>query len=391
SDITGLIGQYAHGNEPSHHVAYLYAALGRPDKTQAYVERIRNEFYKNRPDGLIGNEDCGQMSSWYVFSALGFYPLHPFDAHYIAGIPAFEKTTIRLPGKDPVQIRWRRDGQSNQHYGLRINGVRSGSRFKLNPGDRLEFVPEGGGAIVQETETIAVNTLPPILPFVAEGQRSFSDSTRVILSAPQNLPVECTFDTSFKSGLRFQQPLVIREPLRIYFRLRSDGEPGSWLFADFAPRPKGFGLHLKSEYANAYAAGGPEALMDGLTGSRDFRDGLWQGYQGKDLDLELENQSGQIYKQVSIRFLQDQASWIMMPEEVRFEISDDGREFSLLGVAHHQVSKMTEGGVIQEFNMEINRPFRFIRILARNSGKLPEWHLGAGGTSWLFADEIRLK
>ena len=72
-DITGLIGQYAHGNEPSHHIAYLYNFADEPWKTQCYVRKILDEFYKPEPDGLIGNEDCGQMSAWYILSALGFY------------------------------------------------------------------------------------------------------------------------------------------------------------------------------------------------------------------------------------------------------------------------------------------------------------------------------
>ena len=81
-DITGLIGQYAHGNEPSHHIAYLYNYAGEPWKTQRYVRRIMDEFYKPTPDGLIGNEDCGQMSAWYVLSALGFYQVNPSQPVY---------------------------------------------------------------------------------------------------------------------------------------------------------------------------------------------------------------------------------------------------------------------------------------------------------------------
>jgi len=96
SDITGLIGQYAHGNEPSHHMAYLYSYVDRPDKTQKYVQRIVNELYSNAPDGLCGNEDCGQMSAWYVFSSMGFYPVNPANGEYVFGKPFFDKTTINL-------------------------------------------------------------------------------------------------------------------------------------------------------------------------------------------------------------------------------------------------------------------------------------------------------
>lgn len=95
---TGMIGQYAHGNEPSHHVAYLYNAVGQPWKTQEYVSRICRELYRNTPDGLCGNEDCGQMSAWYVFSALGLYPVNPVGGCYEIGTPLFEKMELALPG-----------------------------------------------------------------------------------------------------------------------------------------------------------------------------------------------------------------------------------------------------------------------------------------------------
>jgi len=89
ADITGLIGQYAHGNEPSHHMAYLYNFAGQPWKTQQRVRQIMDQFYAPTPEGLIGNEDCGQMSAWYVLSAAGFYPVTPGDPIYLIGTPLF--------------------------------------------------------------------------------------------------------------------------------------------------------------------------------------------------------------------------------------------------------------------------------------------------------------
>jgi predicted alpha-1,2-mannosidase len=96
-DITGLIGMYAHGNEPSHHVAYLYAFAGQQWKTAEKVRYILTNFYTNKPDGLIGNEDCGQMSAWYVMSSLGFYPVNPSNGVYVFGSPLFDKATLKLP------------------------------------------------------------------------------------------------------------------------------------------------------------------------------------------------------------------------------------------------------------------------------------------------------
>jgi predicted alpha-1,2-mannosidase len=96
-DITGLIGWYAHGNEPSHHVAYLYAAAGQPWRTQARLATIMATQYAPRADGLAGNDDLGQMSAWYVFTALGFYPVTPGSNEYILGRPFVPRATLNLP------------------------------------------------------------------------------------------------------------------------------------------------------------------------------------------------------------------------------------------------------------------------------------------------------
>jgi len=103
-DVSGLIGQYAHGNEPSHHVAYLYNYGGAPWKTQERVSHIMKTLYSNKPDGLCGNEDMGQMSAWYIFSALGFYPVNPADGNYVFGIPLFKEVSIKLPNKKVFKI-----------------------------------------------------------------------------------------------------------------------------------------------------------------------------------------------------------------------------------------------------------------------------------------------
>lgn len=96
-DISGLIGQYAHGNEPSHHIAYLYAYVGQQWKTAEKTRFIMDNFYTDKPDGIIGNEDCGQMSAWYVMSSFGFYPVNPSRGIYVFGSPQFDKVTITLP------------------------------------------------------------------------------------------------------------------------------------------------------------------------------------------------------------------------------------------------------------------------------------------------------
>ena len=121
-DISGLIGQYAHGNEPSHHIAYLYSWAGRPDRTADRVRQIVETQYRAAPDGLAGNEDCGQMSAWYVFSALGFYPADPASGTYVLGVPRFEWSRVRVQGGSFI-VHARGAGSDGRYIqSVRLNG-----------------------------------------------------------------------------------------------------------------------------------------------------------------------------------------------------------------------------------------------------------------------------
>jgi len=104
ADVTGLIGQYAHGNEPSHHIIYMYTALGANEKAAKWLKVVTDSMYKTGPDGLVGNDDCGQMSAWYVFSSLGFYPMNPASGEYVFGYPLITNATIQLPNKKSLKI-----------------------------------------------------------------------------------------------------------------------------------------------------------------------------------------------------------------------------------------------------------------------------------------------
>lgn len=123
ADVTGLIGQYAHGNEPSHHVTYLYALAGRPERTQELIRQIFDTQYLPKPNGLCGNDDCGQMSAWYMFSAMGFYPVNPVSGEYVFGAPQLPKFTLHLAdGKTFTIIA---EGLSKEHMyvdSITLNG-----------------------------------------------------------------------------------------------------------------------------------------------------------------------------------------------------------------------------------------------------------------------------
>jgi predicted alpha-1,2-mannosidase len=106
-DVSGLIGQYAHGNEPSHHIIYMYTALGRPERAAEKIRLVVDSLYKTGPDGLPGNEDCGQMSAWLVWTSLGMYPMNPASGEYVFGYPLVSSATLQLPGGRTMLIEVR--------------------------------------------------------------------------------------------------------------------------------------------------------------------------------------------------------------------------------------------------------------------------------------------
>jgi predicted alpha-1,2-mannosidase len=121
--VAGFVGLYAHGNEPGHHAAYLYNYVNQPWKTQAKVRYIVTRLYSNKSEGLVGNEDCGQLSAWYILSALGFYPVNPCGGIYIIGSPWIKQATINLDNGNEFQISTQNQSYKNQYIqSVTLNG-----------------------------------------------------------------------------------------------------------------------------------------------------------------------------------------------------------------------------------------------------------------------------
>jgi predicted alpha-1,2-mannosidase len=139
-DVTGMIGQYAHGNEPSHHVAYLYNYSATPHKTQELIRRIFDDFYFPTRDGLSGNDDCGQMSAWYIFSALGFYPVDPVSGDYIIGAPQVHAMTLHLPNGKRFEMKANGLSDENKY----VNAIRLNGRLLTGFVITYDQVKEGG-------------------------------------------------------------------------------------------------------------------------------------------------------------------------------------------------------------------------------------------------------
>ncbi len=144
-DITGLIGQYAHGNEPSHHTTYMYAYSGQPYKIADKVRYINNKLYTDQPDGLSGNEDCGQMSAWYMFSSIGFYPVNPSNGAYVFGSPLFDEVSINLPDNKLFKIVAEKNSEKNMYIqSVLLNGKKYSYSYithdQIMGGGELRFI-----------------------------------------------------------------------------------------------------------------------------------------------------------------------------------------------------------------------------------------------------------
>ncbi len=144
-DISGLIGQYAHGNEPSHHIAYLFNNVDQPWRTQELVSEILDQFYSDQPDGLVGNEDCGQMSAWYILNSMGFYPICPGDSRYSIGRPSFDKVELEVTGGQLFTVIAENRSESNPYvHEVRLNGVKLTEPYinhaDIEAGSTLTFI-----------------------------------------------------------------------------------------------------------------------------------------------------------------------------------------------------------------------------------------------------------
>lgn len=148
ADVTGLIGQYAHGNEPSHHVTYLYALAGRPERTQELIREIFDTRYSPKPNGLCGNDDCGQMSAWYMFSAMGFYPVNPVSGEYVFGAPQLPEFVLHLADGKTFTIKAEGLSEANKYVkSITLNGEPYTKNF-ISHAD----IVKGGTLVYQMTD-----------------------------------------------------------------------------------------------------------------------------------------------------------------------------------------------------------------------------------------------
>lgn len=401
-DITGLIGQYAHGNEPSHHIPYLYNYAGQPWKTQKYVRRIMDEFYKNAPDGLIGNEDCGQMSAWYVLSAAGIYPVAPGAPQYDIGSPIFEEVKFNLENGKSFRVIARNQSANNRYVrSASLNGIRWNSTTidhrVLIDGGVLEFTmsPEPVHDAFSVSRKFTPFNFVPV-PSIS-GPRTFRETAKITIGAIEpRTKIFYTTDGSEPGERSTQYSAPFEVAATTMVRAIAIGENGRRSFAVeavFTKRENDWSVLSTSGYSTQYTGGGDDAMVDGLRGTGNFASGEWQGYQGKVLEAVVDLKEPRRVTEVGGSFLQTTRSWIWMPSRIEFESSDDGVTFRKIAEIKTDVPLTDEMPQAKEFLTRLTSPVtaRYIRVRAFNIGPIPAWHPGAGGDPWIFVDEVIIR
>ncbi len=405
SDITGLIGQYAHGNEPSHHMAYLYAYAGEPWKTQDLVNRIMNELYDDSPRGLSGNEDCGQMSAWYVMSALGFYQVAPGNPEYVFGTPLFDSAKIHLENGKTVSLIAHNNSVSNKYVRAVTlnNSIRPRTYFthaELMSGATIRFnkqpVPEKSfGSTPQDVPAMKTNMKFLPSPVFSASGSSFVDSIVVKINplTPQST-IFYTLNDSMPTNksTRYSEPIIIHNNTVIKAIAIKKGFPDSHVSeATFKRTTVAGEIFLHTQFSPLYTAGGAIGLIDGVHGVQDFRVGNWQGYEQADLEATIDLNTIKDIGEIAVTFLQDNNAWIFFPANVEFSISTDGKEFSPFFSGSIGIPAETPGAIIKRISHQRNVKARYIKISAKNIGICPQWHKGNGNKAWLFVDEIEIQ
>ena len=378
ADITGLIGQYAHGNEPSHHIAWLYAATERPDKGHERIREVLETMYSDQPDGYQGNEDCGQMSAWYVMSSWGLYPLVPGEARYALGAMHWDRVELRATG---LHTDLKRVGS-----GVLFKGYEHSS----NPRQLLSQSFLDHDDLIQ-SQSLAMHH--------AESASKLSPYRNVehyiageIRPAPR-IRVARRFETETTAWID-----GVEETLSESRRLeRGDGLTQHRSVALSTKKPNDWTAKITSGNPNPQYNPGSASIVDGVFGDVDWRKGEWTGVQGEDLVVDLRSSTKRAGKEIEVEIglLKDIKSWIALPSTIEVVAHFANGQSSTGSIdlqsraLSEEPSTIMRGLVVLKFRKKSELTSVTIRLV--NPGSMPEWHPGKGGASFIFLDEITLR
>ncbi len=404
-DITGLIGQYAHGNEPSHQTAYLYAYAGQHWKTTARVRQILTELYTTGAAGLCGNDDCGQMSAWYVMSAIGLYPVTPGSDIYVLSAPLFKKTVINLENGKRIVIKARSEGDlEGSPY---ISSVFVDGEYYTKSYVPYDVISDGGEIIFELSSEPSYGFAAkaedrPVArgyegfvrnPWFEAAGDTFEDTLTVKVAAGDP-ELTVFYSINGKRLRQYRRALLLEETTTLSIYAQSaDGERTPVITSTFYKEKNDMDITTMCRYNPQYNARGERGLIDGMRGSVNWKTGGWQGFQDTDFEAVVDLRGERSICGIGSGYCQDARSWIWMPRYVEYSVSDDGVNFETVGRVDNVVDPQDYEIQVRDFVLDLKSPIktRYIKVFAKNFGTIPEWHLGAGGEGFIFIDEIYVR
>jgi len=412
ADITGLIGQYAHGNEPSHHMAYLYNFTNSPHLTQFYVDSILKTMYSNKADGLSGNEDCGQMSAWYVLSSIGFYPVTPGSTSYQIGRPIFDLVKIKMENGNEFTIQTIQNSPANKYIDyIELND----SIITSNTLEHADIIT-GGKLVFYMTNIPKIANKPSIenkefyevnvpdnfvpVPYITNETRIFEEAIKIscgVYGGIKNDDMQIFYSLDSMEWNSYSDPILLKNSSRIWLKtIKEIGRrtyESAMVSSYFIKKDKGIQLTLKTPYSSQYAASGANSLIDGIRGGNEFRTGDWQGFFEKDIIAEISFDKPRPLSEIGVSCIRDIRSWIFFPSKIMISISNDGVNYETLSpLSIPKLLKDDSNTMKSESTLKFGpRLIKSIRFEIQNGGNCPSWHLGNGNPSWLFLDELIIR
>lgn len=415
-DISGFIGKYGHGDEPSHQMPYLYVYAGQPWKTQKIVRDILSRFYHDNPAGLDNNDDLGQMSSWYIFGSLGFYPVCPGSNQYQIGSPAYKKASINLENGNTFTVIANNNSDKNVYIqSAKLNGkeytrpfitynqISNGGKMVFEMGSKPNKTWGNAEADLNEilgTKSIGEYKLQEekqvLMPYTKDKTFSFEGNKKLeLICGTSGAEIRYTTDGSEPdlNSKKYRKPIYINKDVSIKAKAYKKGLKESAVAQ--VNYLKGIPFNAKTAYPKVSVEGddigyGNKSgvqLIDGGFGSTTYNDGFWTGVDLKDLNVGIDLGRLRRISKVKPGVLIYPGAWIFNPKDIEVYVSNDQKNYRLVKTFAMESPKDERRFIVRPSINFSPVNARYLKVKFKN-GPIPDWHMAGGRKHWIFVDEI---
>jgi len=414
-DISGFIGKYGHGDEPSHHMPYLYNYTGKPWKTQEKVRQILKEFYNDTPDGLNNNEDFGQMSSWYIMSSLGFYPVSPVDMTYVIGSPNLKEATLNLENGKHFKVKAHNISDKNIYIqSVSLNDkelkrsyiyhdeIMDGGElvFKMGNTPNKDWASEKENIPISKVEGFKIDSAVIVnKPFDNTELYVFENEHEIKLIC--NTPdAEIYYTTNGKepdaNTNKYTKPIKIKKSMNLKAIALKKGLLPSLIYDQHYLKGRQiyteekFPLLIQNDFASKTDPAKMKRLIDRKIGSKHFGDGNWVRISEQEIDFSIDFGKLTTFKSVTVGFLINTGVWIFPPEQISISISNDNNSYvEIKNINFEKASDASKDPSIIREKINLNgKRSRYLKIKIKNFKSIPNWHKAFGHPSMCYIDEI---